>query len=95
MSVIINPSHTVTFSTIRVGSEFIAPDPIQVTQDQYNVLKDALVNDKFVELNGSLYNSNTIKTVEKLPEKKTKLPERWQFDSDREYDAAMAEYKGS
>jgi hypothetical protein len=84
MSLLTTITYWVEFKPERVGNENIKKDSIKITKEQFDALLQPLQADKFVMINGSLYATSTIKGIEKKVEM-PKTRERWQFDSDKEY----------
>lgn len=91
-AIIVKPSHKIIFKAVRVGSETVLPDEKRITADKYDDLKAALTNDRFVEIDGEMFNTSEIRSVEKMLDPKKKYPERYMFDTDEEYQTALAVY---
>ena len=91
--IVVRPSHVIRFKTIRVGNESVIPDEIKILETQYIVLKDALNNDRFVEVNGEMFNTSEVHSVVKMPEPKRDFPERYKYDSDAAFEKAQEEFK--
>lgn len=88
-NIIIAPSHQIIFKPQYIGGEAEFEKPIPITIDQYNALKDALISDRFVEINGEMISTSKIDAVRKMPEPKLQRPEIWQFNTYDEYTAAL------
>jgi hypothetical protein len=85
MNNLVTRSHIITFSPIKTENGYYTPDQIKITPEQYQALKQVIVSDRFVEINGELFNSSAIRSVEKIPEPPKRYLERWMYDSDEDY----------
>ena len=58
--------YVVMFKSVRTGNEWNQPEPLEITEMQYNAIKEFLNNSRFIEINGSSYNSSEIRMIEKV-----------------------------
>lgn len=59
------PSHQIQFFADN-------EEPLNITPEQYAVIRTAANEDKFIEIDGQLYNFSAIKSVVKLPKVRPK-----------------------
>lgn len=90
MSAIAKVLYYVNFKPVRVSKgDFETPPQIIITPEEYEVLRDAIVSERFVEIHGSLYNTGEIRSIDqRVPEPAVK-PQDWMYENDDEFQKAL------